>query len=124
VVWGGRVRYFNMIVIIRSQRDVRFCGWKLGHHSEGGSKRGDNVRDNFVLETGEEEDWEFGYRGEVGVGCPDLVAEEGEVSGWWDDSGDVSRIQPWWNIETYEGINFLMDKKVFSNTTPINFPSF
>jgi hypothetical protein len=50
---------------------------EICHHSIGGEKGKGDVRYDFVLEAGEEEDWEFGYGGEEGVGGPDLVAEDG-----------------------------------------------
>jgi hypothetical protein len=30
-------------------------------------------RDDFILETGEEENWNLGYRGEESIRCPDLM---------------------------------------------------
>jgi hypothetical protein len=36
---------------------------------------GGRLRYDFVLEAREEEDRDFGYRGEEGVRCPDLMAE-------------------------------------------------
>jgi hypothetical protein len=85
--------------------------------------KGGDVRDNFIVEPGEEEDGDFGYGGEVGIGGPDLVAEEGEVFCWWDDAVYV-RIVMGGQGRTYDGISFLILKKVFSNTSPINFGSF
>ena len=35
-----------------------------------------DIRYDFVFETGEEEDRDFGYGGKVSVRGPDLVAEE------------------------------------------------
>ena len=84
---------------------------------------GGHVRDDFIVEAGEEEDGDFGYGGEVGVRGPDLVAEEGEVFRWWDDTDVVRKVQTK-SRSTYDGINFLMLKKVFSNTSPINLGSF
>ena len=52
-----------------------------------------NVRYYFVVKTGKEEDGNFGDRGKVAVGGPDLVAEEGKVFRWWDDTDVVSKVE-------------------------------
>ncbi len=51
------------------------------------------------------------------------MAEEGEIFRWWDDAEGVSKVQMK-SRSTYDGINFLMLKNVFSNTSPINLLSF
>lgn len=53
--------------------DVNWSSFRCGAWER---KRVD-IRYYFILETGEEENWEFGYRRDEGVGWPDLVAEDG-----------------------------------------------
>ena len=60
----------------------------LGHHSGGEDKIRGNLRNNFVLQAGEKEDWDFSDGWEKGIGCPDLMAEKREVSCWWNDARD------------------------------------
>ena len=43
--------------------------------------------DDFGLEAGEEEDGDCGDFGEVFFCFPGLVAEGGEVAGWWEGAG-------------------------------------
>jgi hypothetical protein len=43
-------------------------------------------RDDLVLETREKEDRNLCYGGNDGFGRPDLMAEEGEVARWWDNT--------------------------------------
>ena len=63
----------------------------LGHHSRGKSDEElGNVRYDFVLETREEEDGDFGDGREVGIGCPDLVAQKCKVPCRRDDATVVS----------------------------------
>jgi hypothetical protein len=38
-------------------------------------ENGEGLRDDFVSEAREEKDGDFGYGGEEGIGCPDLMAE-------------------------------------------------
>lgn len=49
-----------------------------------------NVRDNLVFETRDKEHRDLGYGGNDGFGGPDLVAEEGEIARWWDNTVIVS----------------------------------
>lgn len=85
-------------------------------------KKGD-VRDDLVFEAGEEEDGDFGYGGDDGIGGPDLVAERSEVACWGDDAAAVSYCPGGCLGEaevdmTYEGMSFRIDRKVFSRISP------
>ena len=53
---------------------------------------GEDVRYDFIVQSGEEEYRYFCYGREVRVGGPDLVAEKCEVFRWWDDTAIINMV--------------------------------
>ena len=63
----------------------------LSHHSVAEeSERRSDLRHNLIPQPREEQNRDFGDGGKVGIGCPDLMAKQCEISCWWNDPSRVN----------------------------------